>query len=458
MIARDEEATIGMTIKSVLALVDEVIVVDTGSRDNSRIIAEGYGARVIDLPWSDDFSVVRNATLAEATGDWILVLDADEHLQPIRPVEFQRLLHDDRVAGYRLNLVCSCGAKSSYKSVRLFRNHSQIRYRYPVYEQIQPALAIWAQAAGQTIQDASLTILHDGNDQDKRSQRRDRNQRILRRAQIDYPDEPYFDFRLAGESIVLLDDEVLPVAGLNMVINHLDGAWRKAAELPDAERRTLPYGPDLTARFCAALLACERIPQARRLLAEGRELFGDHPALLLQSVAATARYLHEYSESLADAEKADLLAAARRDIHVLQAARLDTLTTPMDSRCQTLYPLRYLGELALFERRVSKAAEFFEKALTIDNAYSFAWLGLAECARYAGDRKRALKLYLRAVTENEWNHQAWLRGCTLLEELDFRDNAASWRHKVGIHFPEHPSVRDQGAGSGETPALVQFTG
>ena len=87
---------------------------------------------------------------------------------------------------------------------------------------------------------------------------------------------------------------------------------------------------------------------------------------------------------------------------------------------------------------VGEAAELFEKALTVDSGYSFAWLGLAECARFAGDRKRALKLYLRAVTENEWNHRAWLRGCSLLEELEFHDNAASWRRKVALHFPEHP--------------------
>ena len=101
LIARDEEATIGMAIKSILALVDEVIVADTGSTDNTRIIAEGYGAKVIDVPWEDDFSAARNAALDQATCDWILVLDADEFLQPVRPIEFQRLLQNPRAAGYR---------------------------------------------------------------------------------------------------------------------------------------------------------------------------------------------------------------------------------------------------------------------------------------------------------------------------------------------------------------------
>jgi glycosyltransferase involved in cell wall biosynthesis len=56
MIVKDEEETIGRAIKSALAVVDEVVVVDTGSTDNTRLIVEGYGARVVDFPWCDDFS------------------------------------------------------------------------------------------------------------------------------------------------------------------------------------------------------------------------------------------------------------------------------------------------------------------------------------------------------------------------------------------------------------------
>jgi tetratricopeptide (TPR) repeat protein len=106
-----------------------------------------------------------------------------------------------------------------------------------------------------------------------------------------------------------------------------------------------------------------------------------------------------------------------------------------------------------------EAAELFEKALTVDSAYSSAWLGLAECARYAGDRKRALKLYLRAVTLNEWNHRAWLRGADVLEELGFHDNAASWRRKVAMHFPDHPSCRNGEVSDGDRePSRLQPAG
>ena len=130
MIARDEEAFIGKAIKSALALVDEIVVVDTGSRDNTRIIAEGYGARVVDYAWHDDFAAARNAALAAATGDWILVLDCDEQLQSMRPVEFQRLLADPGLAGYRVRVI---GAHSDerptpFPAIRLFRHHQDIGY------------------------------------------------------------------------------------------------------------------------------------------------------------------------------------------------------------------------------------------------------------------------------------------------------------------------------------------
>ena len=59
------------------------------------------------------------------------------------------------------------------------------------------------------------------------------------------------------------------------------------------------------------------------------------------------------------------------------------------------------------------------------------------------DRKRALKLYLRTITESEYNHRAWLRGCDLMRQMDFRDNAESWWRKVAELFPEHPEVLRQ---------------
>src|SRR5207248_2092411 len=80
MIVRNEEKRLRRAIDSLQLPIHELIVVDTGSTDLTRFVAQKAGARVIDYIWSDDFSAARNRSIKEATGDWILVLDADEAL------------------------------------------------------------------------------------------------------------------------------------------------------------------------------------------------------------------------------------------------------------------------------------------------------------------------------------------------------------------------------------------
>ena len=81
MIARNEEALLGVCLESVRGLVDEIVLVDTGSTDATPELARLAGD-VVSVPWSDDFSAPRNEALAHAQGDWILQLDADERLGP----------------------------------------------------------------------------------------------------------------------------------------------------------------------------------------------------------------------------------------------------------------------------------------------------------------------------------------------------------------------------------------
>ena len=80
MIVKNEEATLAACLASVADLVDEMIVVDTGSTDRTRDVAGQGGARVVDFAWVDDFAAARNESIRHATGDWIFWLDADERL------------------------------------------------------------------------------------------------------------------------------------------------------------------------------------------------------------------------------------------------------------------------------------------------------------------------------------------------------------------------------------------
>src|SRR5204863_5400745 len=78
MIVKNEERFLRNCLESVKDIVDEMVIVDTGSTDSTLDIAREYGAKVIPHVWKDDFSEARNVSLDHATGDWALWLDADE--------------------------------------------------------------------------------------------------------------------------------------------------------------------------------------------------------------------------------------------------------------------------------------------------------------------------------------------------------------------------------------------
>ena len=79
MIVKNEEKYLDRCLKSAAYMVDEIVVVDTGSTDRTVEIASGYGARIYHFEWIDDFAAARNYSLEHVTGDWVLVLDADQY-------------------------------------------------------------------------------------------------------------------------------------------------------------------------------------------------------------------------------------------------------------------------------------------------------------------------------------------------------------------------------------------
>jgi tetratricopeptide (TPR) repeat protein len=81
MIVRDEEQDLPRCLASVRGVVDEICILDTGSTDSTVELARAAGARVESFEWCDDFAAARNAALAMTSGDWVLVLDADEALE-----------------------------------------------------------------------------------------------------------------------------------------------------------------------------------------------------------------------------------------------------------------------------------------------------------------------------------------------------------------------------------------
>ncbi|PKN18022.1 MAG: hypothetical protein CVU71_10890 [Deltaproteobacteria bacterium HGW-Deltaproteobacteria-6] len=93
MIVKNEEKHLVRCLKSVRDVVDEIIMVDTGSTDRTIDIGKIFGAKIFEFPWTGDFSAARNESLKYATGDWILILDADEVLSPLDFKELKDIIH-----------------------------------------------------------------------------------------------------------------------------------------------------------------------------------------------------------------------------------------------------------------------------------------------------------------------------------------------------------------------------
>lgn len=93
MIVKNEERYLERCLKSIIDTVDEIIVVDTGSTDNTIEIAKQYGAAVYKFKWCDDFSSARNYSLDQTTGDWIIVIDADEYMSKNYRAEIEHFIH-----------------------------------------------------------------------------------------------------------------------------------------------------------------------------------------------------------------------------------------------------------------------------------------------------------------------------------------------------------------------------
>src|SRR6516165_3214885 len=147
MIARDEEANLAACLATVADLVQEIVVVDTGSTDATRAVARHWGAWVHDFPWCDDFAAARNESVSHASCEWIFWLDADDRIDETNRSRLRRLFAGlaGENAAYLMRYVAlddgGPGRTSAVDHARLFRNHPLVRWQYRVHEQILPAVA-----------------------------------------------------------------------------------------------------------------------------------------------------------------------------------------------------------------------------------------------------------------------------------------------------------------------------
>ncbi len=204
MIAKNEEQNLRRALASVAPLSAELIVVDTGSTDQTVSVAKEHGARVFESPWVDDFAHARNVSLEKATGTWLLLLDADEVVTPEFCERVTETLAAATAGGVRvpvLNVNAEGQLLQRTWGTRLVRNGCGYLYEGRVHEDIElPILKL-----GGTLGRADLPIVHHGYTaaESRRKGRSERNMKLLRAEHEAHPLEPrhwhYLGLELAIE-------------------------------------------------------------------------------------------------------------------------------------------------------------------------------------------------------------------------------------------------------------------
>ena len=203
MIVRNEEARLADCLASVEGFADEMVVVDTGSTDGTVAIAEAAGARVEHIDWPGDFAPARNTGLTFLSGDWVLVLDADERLRPEVIPALKALMAQPDVLVINLLRYEIGAAMAPYSSVsRLFRRHPAIRWSRPYHSMIDDSVrdllereSHWRIAAC-----GEPALLHDGYRPEllAGSDKADRLRQAMQ-AELDaQPGDPYASAKLGG--------------------------------------------------------------------------------------------------------------------------------------------------------------------------------------------------------------------------------------------------------------------
>jgi glycosyltransferase involved in cell wall biosynthesis len=265
LIVRDESAFIEECLDSLAGVVDEIVLVDTGSRDDTIDIALNFPIKLHHFRWCDNFSSARNYAIEQATGDWILYIDADERFKAPDQEALQHILDDQTKVAWTLRLYPRVNW-TPYAELRLFRNDPALRFKGVIHESIGHAVASVCARDRRDIGHCRLELHHVGYEGDQRH-KIPRNVPLLRAYLDREPDRIYCWWHL-GESLRLAGDDQ----------GAMDAWTRGVAMVRARDRPALDLGDSLAHLSLIKLQWARGMPIAN-LLDEALDFFPGHLAL-----------------------------------------------------------------------------------------------------------------------------------------------------------------------------------
>lgn len=409
VIAKNEEQFLGDCLASVREIVDEIIVVDTGSTDRTVEIAESFGAKVFHFPWNGDFAAARNESLAHATGDWILVLDADEMIPPEGHAELKKALRHPEYVGYSLiieNLMGKDGEKSQTALIfRLFRNRPDIRFEGIIHEQALPA----AQRTGLPIQNVQTRILHRGY-MDQYLDERNKYQRnldiLLRQVEVE-PENPFVYFNL-GQTYKLLGQ-----------FSSAEKAYHTSLEMLEEQKAspTTAYWPSLYFSFVDLYRITGELEKGLDLAETALGRYPNFPDILF----IKGMLLLEF-ERFEEAIK--IFEACRSFKGVVFASGNDPSVATYKSSQGLGAAYSRMGKHAVAKQHYLQALREWDHP----DAELFTNLGVVHLQ--LSELQPAMQHFIKAVELNERNAQAWANIGYICQQLGQHDEALAAKAKA----------------------------
>jgi tetratricopeptide (TPR) repeat protein len=203
MIVKNEAENLGRCLTSLVEVADELLVLDTGSTDDTIAIAHSFGARVEQFIWTQNFSEARNTALQYVTGDWVLVLDADEVLVAAAVPQLRQAMQHQQALVINLVRQEVGASQSPYSLVsRLFRRHPAIYFTRPYHAMIDDSVAALLQQEPdwKILSYPEVAILHYGYAPDTIAGRNklETARLTMERFLVQHPGDPYVCSKLGA--------------------------------------------------------------------------------------------------------------------------------------------------------------------------------------------------------------------------------------------------------------------
>lgn len=375
MIARNEQRFLRQCLTHARAAVDEIIVVDTGSTDDTVAIAESFGAKVLHSPWQDDFSAPRNVALRAATGDWILVLDADEFVQGDGCARIRELVENPTTSGYHLHFINIYGQGKTLgvMMVRLFRNLPGIAYEGVIHEQVTPSLQRLGAERGLVLGCADVVVEHHGYTDEVMDQRgkNARNERLFEKQLAQHPDDVYAHYKY-GDFLRRIPGRAADARRL------LDRCLELVLAGPPSLPRGLPYAGEVAALCALEASRVGELERARQVVDTALRRFVPTPNL---------HYLAA-SLALAEGRAEDAILHYRRCL----AYRGQVLVVPIQEGITSYVSLAGIAQAWMLRGDFERARRLLEQAIAIEPSWEVAHLALSRLWLQCGDNNKALRV------------------------------------------------------------------